>query len=129
MSFKIRKRLNFLFQRNIVYQISCPGCGNQYIDKTDHCLQKRLHECSTQQITNEVVQYFLNGEHTLYLADSNYLFVHLHSNHTPTNFKILYSCRSYNPNILVILKVLLIKFYPPELNSGLKASKEWMLFR
>ena len=45
-----------------------------------------------------------------------------------TNSKILYSCKYINPNQLLILEALLIKRKLPELNCGLKASKQLSLF-
>ena len=44
------------------------------------------------------------------------------------NTKILQSLQHTNSNILLFLEVLHIKFKRPPLNSGLKASKELMLF-
>ena len=44
------------------------------------------------------------------------------------NYKILYSNKSSNTNQLLIIEALHIKFIKPELNSGLKASKELSLF-
>ena len=44
------------------------------------------------------------------------------------NFRILHSHRSDNINELLIMEALYIKFKNPELNSGLKASKELSLF-
>ena len=48
--------------------------------------------------------------------------------HFYTNSKILYSCKYNNPNQLLILEALLIKRKLPELNCGLKASKQLSLF-
>ena len=44
-----------------------------------------------------------------------------------TNSKILCSCKYNNPNQLFILETLLIKRKMPELNCGLKASKQLSL--
>ena len=44
------------------------------------------------------------------------------------NYKILYSSNSITSNKLVIIEALDIKFHKPELNSGLKATKELSLF-
>ena len=51
-----------------------------------------------------------------------------HSSLVYTNSKILYSCKYSNTNQLLILEVLLIKRKLPELNCGLKASKQLSLF-
>ena len=55
---------------------------------------------------------------------SSYTITNLIFNHT----KILHSCRSYSPNILLYLEALYIKYNHPKLNCGLKASKELTLF-
>ena len=44
------------------------------------------------------------------------------------NYKILYSNYSTNPNQLSFMEALHIKYLKPQLNSGLKASKELSLF-
>ena len=44
------------------------------------------------------------------------------------NYKILYSNYSINPNQLLFMEALHIKYLKPQLNSGLKASKELSLF-
>ena len=41
---------------------------------------------------------------------------------------MLYCCKNKNPNLLLLLEALFIKFNRPELNNGLKASKEQKLF-
>ena len=45
-----------------------------------------------------------------------------------TNTKILHSLQNNNSNLLLLLEALHIKFKKPELNSGLKASKELIVF-
>ena len=44
------------------------------------------------------------------------------------NFRILHLTRSTSYNILAFLEALLIKYNNPQLNTGLKASKELQLF-
>ena len=44
------------------------------------------------------------------------------------NYKILYSNYFINPNQLLFVEALHIKYLKPQLNSGLKASKELSLF-
>ena len=44
------------------------------------------------------------------------------------NFRILYCCKNKNPNLILLLEALFIKSNRPELNNGLKASKELILF-
>ena len=44
------------------------------------------------------------------------------------NYKIIYSNNSITTNKLLIIEALNIKFNKPELNSGVKATKELSLF-
>ena len=44
------------------------------------------------------------------------------------NTRILHSLKFSNSNLLLFLEALHIKFKKPELNSGLKASKELVVF-
>jgi hypothetical protein len=46
----------------------------------------------------------------------------------PNNTKILQSLNYTNSNLLLFLEALHIKFKKPELNSGLKASEELIVF-
>ena len=102
-----------LSQNNVIYQITCPGCSKSYIGKTNHCLQKHLSEHVTQHNTSAVAQHFLQCENTHFIADlcKQYNF----------NFSI-------NFNQLLFMEGLHIKYHKPQLNSGLKASKELSLF-
>ena len=49
-------------------------------------------------------------------------------NLTFNNYKILYSNYSINSNQLLFMEAVHIKYHKPQLNSGLKASKELSLF-
>ena len=126
---------------NVVYEFSCPGCGHSYIGKTERSLETRLSEHANinSYKTSAITQHLLNCPDGLYLANLN-TFPDLDSSeefsdkmHCPTslvytNSKILYSCKYNNPNQLLILEALLIKRKLPELNCGLKASKQLSLF-
>ena len=128
-------------RNNANYEFSCPGCGHSYIGKTERSLETRLSEHANinSYKTSAITQHLLNCPDALYLANLN-TFSDLDSSeefsdkmHCPTalaytNSKILYSCKYNNPNQLLILEALLIKRKLPELNCGLKASKQLSLF-
>ena len=126
---------------NVVYEFSCPGCGHSYIGKTECSLETRLSEHANinSYKTSAITQHLVNCPDALYLANLN-SFPDLDSSDEfsnkmryPTSLvytssKILYSCKYSNPNQLLILEALLIKRKLPELNCGLKASKQLSLF-
>ena len=135
-----------LSRSNVVYQFTCPGCSLKYIGKTDRCLSTRLREHSQpfkHTATNNscISQHLCQCQHAEYLINMNNLYSNLHdtsqtfnhNSYTATELvfnstKIIHSCRSYSPNILLFLEALYIKCNLPELNTGLKASKELTLF-
>ena len=125
---------------NVVYQVTCPGCNNKsYIGKTFRCLDDRLSEHAKYHQTGAIAQHFLECENAQFISNLNNLYdrlnnTHFHTNTTSciktlinSNCKILYHNNSKN-NQLLLLEALHIKFLKPELNSGLKASKDLTLF-
>ena len=129
------------WKANVVYEFSCPGCGHSYIGKTERSLETWLseHANTNSYKTSAITQHLLNCPDALYLANLN-AFPDLDSSekfpdkiHCPTslvytNPKILFACKYNNPNQLLILEALLIKCKMPELNCGLKASKQLSYF-
>ena len=125
---------------NLVYQITCPGCNKSYIGKTDRCLHKCLSKHATQHTTSAVAQHLLECEHAQFITNFCHQCDILNNlscssdltscmkNLIFNNYKILYSNKSSNTNQLLIIETLHNKFIKPELNSGLKASKELSLF-
>ena len=123
---------------NLVYEITCPGCNKRYIGKTERCLEKRINEHSTDFKNSAVADHFQNCEHAQHLLNMNNLYDQL--NHLTSfipstirslilpNSKVLYSSHTLNFNQLLLLEALFIKFNKPELNTGLRASKELTLF-
>ena len=127
-----------LSRNNVIYEITCPGCNNKYIGKTERCLQTRLSEHSYNINTSAVAQHLLNCPHAQYLANLNSFYDNLNNSSPPSqsylnnfifnNYKIIHSCKFNSSNLLPILEALLIKLNKPGMNSGLKASKELSLF-
>ena len=125
-------------RNNIIYEITCQGCGHDYIRKTERRLETRLTEHSTNISTSAVAQHLFDCPVAQHIADLNTLYDNLNSSSHPVsnsptniilnNFKILHPCKSNNPNKLLILEALLIKYNKPEINNGIKSSKELSLF-
>ena len=115
------------------------GCIQSYIGKTFRCLDDRLSEHVKDHQTSAIAQHFLECENAQFISNLNNLYdrlnnTHFHTNTTScmktlikSNCKILYH-NSVKNNQLLLLEALHIKFLKPELNSGLKASKDLTLF-
>ena len=129
-----------LSRSNLVYQFACPGCSKAYIGKTERNLATRLSEHS-DPLKSAISKHLTDCEHANFILDLNNLYDNLNNSdiHQPdtsfthldllrTNTKILHSLQNNNLNLLWFLEALHIKFKKPELNSGLKASKELIVF-
>ena len=127
-----------LSKSNVVYKITCPGCGKSYIGKTNKRLQTRLFEHASKHTTSAVAQHLIECEHVRFLFSLNGIYdrlndlpsnlTHLFRNLMFDNFKVLYTNKSNSINQLLITEALYIKIHKPELNTGLKASKDLSLF-
>ena len=108
---------------------------------TKRCLSVRLKEHATQLTSSAVGKHISDCGHAQYLASLQKQYcllndIPLPSDNVPTpienlvfsNFLILHVTRSTSYNILAFLETLLIKYNHPQLNTGLKASKELQLF-
>ena len=121
---------------NVIYEIKCPGCGGTYIGKTDRCLSVRLSEHSTRHdqpmfrhlsTCNQFIDYlkfFSMNELPDFISYENHL-----KNAVVQNSKILdYNTFNFKWDQLCFLESYHIKRRKPELNHGIKASKEFTLF-
>ena len=127
-------------KRDVVYQVTSPGCNKSYIGKTFRCLDDRLLEHAKYHQTSTIAQHFLECENAQFMSNLNNLYDRLNNTHFHTNTmscmkilinsncKILYHNNSVKNNQLLLLEALHIKFLKPELNPGLKASKDLTLF-
>ena len=121
---------------NIIYEIKCPGCGGTYIGKTDRCLSIRLSEHGTRDDQPmfrhlsscdkfiDYLNFFSMNELPDYISYENHL-----KNAVMQNTKILdYNIFHFKWDQLCFLESYHIKTRKPELNHGIKASKEFALF-
>ena len=121
---------------NIIYEIKCPGCGGTYIGKTDRCLSIRLSEHGTRDDQPmfrhlsscdkfiDYLNFFSMNELPDYISYENHL-----KNAVMQNTKILdYNIFNFKWDQLCFLESYHIKTRKPELNHGIKASKEFALF-
>lgn len=109
-----------------------------YIGKTERNLETRLCE-HLDPSKSAISKHLTDCDHANYLVDMNNIFDNLndsdetvapfsHSELISNNTSILHSLNYNNSNLLLFLEALHIKFKKPELNNGLKASKELVVF-
>ena len=103
-------------------------------------MQTRLFEHASKHTTSAVAQHLIKCKHVRFLFSLNSIYdrlndlpsntnlTHLFRNLIFDNFKVLYTNKSNSINQLLITEALYIKFHKPELNTGLKASKDLSLF-
>ena len=98
-----KDRIPDLSRTNLVYEISCPGCNQRYIGKTERCLAERLCDQSSNFANCAVANHFVNCRHVNNLINLNNLNDHLNDfssckaaaifkSLNDNNCKILYSC-------------------------------------
>ena len=128
----------------VVYDFSCPGCGANYIGKTERTLYQRTVGHAWIDNNSAVYKYLDNCTGVQHLFDVASLLSSLFTSSAPIQksdkFDLRTTCinlvqdnteiidRHKNWNILLFKEALKIKESNPILNSGLKASKELQLF-
>ena len=124
-------------KHSIVYKITCPGCGEQYVGKTDCCVIIRMTQHGTKS-DQPMYQHFLNCTHfqemyhllnictssdiTTTNASSDFMV-----NSITQNYEIIGMNRNWSQ--LLFLESLMIKRHRPVINDGLKFTRELELFR
>ena len=105
------------------------------LEKTERNLATRLSE-HLDHVKSAVSKHLIDCDHANYLLNMNNLFDNLNDSDSSysyaelvtNNAKILQSLNRTNSNLLLSLEALHIQFKKLELNSGLKASKELIVF-
>ena len=113
---------------NVIYSITCPGCFQKYVGKTDRNLINRLDGHGTK-VDQPMYQYLNNCEHIMLFTppdaatDITIVSKELHL-HTAmiNNVEILDKNDKWSQ--LQFLEAYYIKKLAPEINFGLKSSKE-----
>ena len=121
----------------VIYKLTCPACNAEYIGKTDRCLRVRLdehnsdHTCAMflhlQSCKAFKFLFSLNNLPGCFnkKADIANFTSYLHQT-ILNNTTIIAFDNNYNQ--LCFLESLLMKRYIPQLNYGIKVSKELVLF-
>ncbi len=122
------------YQSSAVYEFICPGCNSRYIGKTDRCLYTRTKEHSHQK-TSEIHQHFSSCEQFQHIKAILELYPDddamsnkpcIMAEHVFHNTKII--DKSNHWSLLLYQESLAIQRHKPELNHGIKASKELTIF-
>ena len=119
---------------NLIYEFTCSGCYILYIGETEQNLSTRTAEHLDPQ-KSTVFKHLIDCDDANCLLNVNNLFGNKHDSGSsyscaelmPNNTKILQSLNHTNSNLL-FLEAMHIKFIYRKPNSGLKASKELIVF-
>ena len=128
----------------VVYDFSCPGCGANYIGKTERTLYERTVEHAWTDNNSAVYKHLDDCTGVQHLFDIASLHSSLFTSSAPIQNSDKFDLRTTrinlvqdnteiidrhkNWNILLFKEALKIKELNPILSSGLKASKELQLF-
>lgn len=121
------------FQSSVVYKFSCPGCSKSYIGKTDRCLYTRLNEHATTD-KSEIYKHITTCEHFTYLT--NLMKLNLDDSEPNERFDLtlfllhnsIILDKAKHWSVLLFKEALAIHRQKPELNHGIKASRELLVF-
>ena len=124
----------------VVYDFSCPGCGANYIGKTGRILSERTVEHAWTDNNSAVYKHLDDCVGVQHLFDIAFLHSSLFTSSAPIQNSGKFDLqtlvqgntetidRHKNWNILLFREALKINELNPILNSGLKGSKELLLF-
>lgn len=122
-------------KHNIVYEIICPGCGEHYIGKTDCCLATRFTEHATQK-DQPMFKHFKSCDHFKDLYGILHVGLEDIDFDEPSKEFRLSSVfenseiigHNGNWSQLLFLESLRIKRLNPVINTGVRASRELVIF-
>ena len=123
----------FLSSSSVIYEYSCPGCGESYVGKTRNTLFNRTVQHGWTQKDSSVIKHFASCSHWKELVsfleiggevevDTKQLQINAVRENTTVVAKARHSLR------LDFREALEIKKRNPELNKGLKSCKDLALF-
>ena len=130
-----KDKISDLQKSDLIYKLTCPGCGEIYIGKTDRCLGIRLNEHGTREdqpmyrhlIDCSDFRDYVSLMNTLSDDTSFDVFLEYVKHAVIYNFSIV-EINSTSWSQLEFLEAFYIKRLSPAINKGLKASKELQLF-
>ena len=131
-----KDRSPLLTSSNVVYEFKCPGCSSNYIGKCDRTLFERSREHATVK-GSAVYRHLIKCEGIHFLDSLLMIDVtepltddeirDKRINYVRNNIRVV--DKSDNWSVLLFKEALSIKDSNPQMNSGLKASRDLNLFR
>ena len=134
-----KDKVQLLSKSNVVYEICCPGCGENYIGKTERTMRERSVEHAWSDPESPMQNYLKSCPHFNHMYGLLTIFDETPVAEEPKNrrnfyiqslqeqIKILDYDRNWNQ--LLYKEALNIERKNPSLNKGLKASRQLKLFR
>ena len=122
-------------RNNIIYKITCPGCGENYVGKTRCCFGKRMAEHGSRY-DQPMYQHLVQCEQFIFMTslydlpvegDHNHININAHIHESViNNSEILISSRDWLK--LAFLEPFMAKKHKAKINHGSKAMKALKLF-
>ena len=139
-----KDKVPVLSKSNVVYKIECPGCGADYIGKTDRTINERTKEHATSDKESPMRSHLQSCAHFQHMHEILTISDNLFDDNITEN-KVEPSFQKFateaiqrgvkvldndsNWNQLLYKEALWIERNHPTLNTGLKASRQLKLFR
>ena len=128
-----KDRIPILSNSYIVYKFICPGCSANYIGETQCTLYKRTLQHGHEQKDSAIYKHLTTScqgyhhiEDIFKISNDQFDDVEFRVNQVRENTVII--GRAYDWSKLQFMEALAIKDNSPELNNGLKATKNLKLF-
>ena len=128
----MKDQISKLMKSYVVYQFNCSGCNKRYIGKTERNLCTRTEEHTSTDKDSAIYNHLrtcTNYNHLKGLfsfENDSFNEIQFDTTEVQKNTEIIDS--ALNWNILLLKEALLTKQRNPELNIGIKASKDLQLF-
>ena len=114
-------------KNDVIYNINCPGCGEDYIGKTDCCFGVRMHEQGNK--TGQPMLSHLEGCEAFNYMTSLMALPDIDEKKALKIEKHSHISEAVKHNSkLCYLESFMIKKHKSKINDGIKASRELQLF-
>ena len=127
----MKDQISKLMKSYVVYQFNCPGCNKRYIGKTERNLCTRTEEHASTDKDSAIYNHLRTCTNYNHLKDlfsfgnDSFKEIQFDIKEVQNNNEIVDSAQYWN--VLLLKEALLIKQKNPELNIGIKASKDLQL--
>ena len=134
-----KDKVPLMSKSNVVYQVCCPGCNATYIGKTERTLRERTIEHAWSDVESPMRNHLKSCQHFRHLFDMLSIFENgtrddehialrnFSIQSIQDGIKILDNDSKWNQ--LLYKEAMQIERKDPQLNRGLKASRQLKLFK